>query len=144
MVQPVSRRAFLETLGIGTGAIVLTACGVATPSAPSAATAVPPAAGAAGAPTSAAGATAAQAQPKAGGKLIAGKLGDAANLDGHYWSPNGGLHVWLSYDTLARYDENLKPQPQLAESWDVSSDFQTVTLNLRKGVTFHSGRELTA
>ena len=138
MVQQVSRRAFLETLGIGTGAVVLTACGVATPSAPPA----PPAG--AGAPTPVAAITPAQAQPKAGGKLIAAKLGDVANLDGHYWSPNGGLHVWLAYDTLARYDENLKPQPQLAESWDVSSDYQTVTVNLRKGVTFHSGRELTA
>ena len=70
-------------------------------------------------------AAAAAGQPKAGGKLVAAKLGDVANLDGHYWSPNGGLHVWLAYDTLARYDQNLKPQPQLAESWDVSSDFQT-------------------
>ncbi len=34
--------------------------------------------------------------------LTAAKLGDVANLDGHYWSPNGGLHVWLAYDTLAR------------------------------------------
>ena len=72
------------------------------------------------------------------------KLGDVANLDGHYWSPNGGLHVWLAYDTLGRYDQNLKPQPQLAESWDVSADFQTITVNLRKGVTYHSGREFTA
>src|SRR5690348_13478181 len=84
------------------------------------------------------------AQPKSGGTLKAAKLGDVANLDGHYWSPNGGLHVWMAYDTLARYDENLKPQPQLAESWDVSSDSKQVTVNLRKGVMFHSGREFTA
>jgi peptide/nickel transport system substrate-binding protein len=32
----------------------------------------------------------------------------------------------------------------LAESWDISSDFKQITLNLRKGVTFHSGREFTA
>jgi len=83
-------------------------------------------------------------QPKSGGTLKAAKLGDVANLDGHYWSPNGGLHVWMAYDTLARYDQNLKPQPQLAESWDVSSDLKTIKVNLRKGVTYHSGRELTS
>jgi peptide/nickel transport system substrate-binding protein len=142
--RQVSRRAFLGTIGLGTGAALLSACAPIAPSAPaqSAATAKP-----AAATTPVAGATpaaAAAGQPKAGGKLVAAKLGDVANLDGHYWSPNGGLHVWLAYDTLARYDENLKPQPQLAESWDVSSDYKQVTVNLRKGVMYHSGREFTA
>ena len=120
---------------------LLSACGggAAAPSAAAPTVPAPAAASATPAP-----AAAAAGQPKAGGKLVAAKLGDVANLDGHYWSPNGGLHVWLAYDTLARYDQNLKPQPQLAESWDVSSDFQTITVNLRKGVTYHSGREFTA
>ena len=154
----VSRRAFLSIFGASTGAIVLAACdGAAAPSvpAPTAASAGKPAAttpvaaaqpttGAAQ-PTTAAQPTAAgAAQPKSGGTLQAAKLGDVANLDGHYWSPAGGLHVWLSYDTLARYDQNLEPQPQLAESWNVSLDGKQVTVNLRKGVTFHSGREFTS
>jgi peptide/nickel transport system substrate-binding protein len=142
--RQVSRRAFLGTIALGSGAALLSACAPIAPSAPApAAATAKPAAGL----TPAAGTTpaaAAAGQPKAGGKLVAAKLGDVANLDGHYWSPNGGLHVWLSYDTLARYDENLKPQPQLAESWDISSDFKQVTLNLRKGVMYHSGREFTA
>jgi peptide/nickel transport system substrate-binding protein len=151
----VSRRAFLTIFGASTGAVVLAACGPT--GVPSAATSAPPAA-----PTSAAAAAskpaattppvaaqaqptaATSAQPKSGGTLQAAKLGDAANLDGHYWSPGGGLHVWLSYDTLARYDQNLKPQPQLAESWDVSGDGKQITVNLRKGVMYHSGRELTS
>jgi peptide/nickel transport system substrate-binding protein len=133
----VSRRAFLKLFGAGTGAVVLSACGsAATPSI--APTAPAPAA------TPATTSVAASSQPKAGGKLTAAKLGDVANLDGHYWSPNGGLHVWLAYDTLARYDANLKPQPQLAESWDVSGDLKQITVSLRKGVTYHSGREFTA
>ena len=134
----ITRRAFLTLFGVGTSAVVLSACGAAaTPS-------VAPTAPAATAPTPAATPVAAAGQPKAGGKLTAAKLGDVANLDGHYWSPNGGLHVWLAYDTLARYDANLKPQPQLAESWDVSSDLKQVTVSLRKGVMYHSGREFTA
>ena len=32
----------------------------------------------------------------------------------------------------------------LAESWDVSTDFKQIKLNLRKGVQFHSGREFTS
>ena len=138
----VTRRAFLALFGAGTGAVVLSACGAPAPSgAPAAAPtqlAAATRAGAATTPAPAAG------QAKSGGKLTAAKLGDVATLDGHYWSPNGGLHVWLSYDTLARYDANLKPQPQLAESWDLSTDLKQITVNLRKGVTFHSGRELTA
>ena len=131
----VSRRAFLGMVGAGTGAVFLAACGsIAPPGAPvPAGTSAP-----AGAPAGTA------AQPKAGGTLTADKLGDYANLDGHYWSPNGGLHVWLAYDTLARYDQNLKPQPQLAESWEVSNDLKQITVNLRKGVTYHTGREFTA
>jgi peptide/nickel transport system substrate-binding protein len=135
--QRVSRRAFLGGLGVGTGAAVLSACGVAVPSA-APASATRPALVTTPAPATTTG------QPKVGGTLVAAKLGDVANLDGHYWSPNGGLHVWLAYDTLARYDSNLKPQPQLAESWDVSSDLKQITVSLRKGVTYHSGREFTA
>jgi peptide/nickel transport system substrate-binding protein len=134
--------------------MLLAACGVAqqpSPAPTSNPAAAPPATqptvavAAQATPAAAAKPTVAAApQPKTGGKLTADKLGDYANLDGHYWSPNGGLHVWLAYDTLARYDENLKPQPQLAESWEISSDAKQITVNLRKGVTFHSGREFTA
>ena len=133
----VSRRSFLTIFGAGTGAVVLAACGGAAapsvptsapPAAPTTAAASKPAATAPAATAPAAAAAqptaAAAPQPKTGGTLQAAKLGDVANLDGHYWSPNNGLHVWLAYDTLARYDQNVKPQPQLAESWDVSSDWQ--------------------
>lgn len=136
----VSRRALLALLSTGASAFVLSACGGVAPQTAAAPTAPAPAP----ASTTPAPVAAASAQPKAGGKLTAAKLGDVANLDGHYWSPNAGLHVWLAYDTLARYDQNLKPQPQLAESWDVSSDLKQITVNLRKGVTYHSGREFTA
>jgi len=140
--RQVSRRALLAYVGSGAGVFLLSACGGGFAPAPSAA--APTSQAPAQAATTPVPAAAAASQPKAGGKLVAAKLGDVANLDGHYWSPNGGLHVWLSYDTLARYDQSLTPQPQLAESWDVSSDLKQITVNLRKGVTFHSGREFNA
>ena len=50
----------------------------------------------------------------------------------------------MAFDRLTAYDEKLQPQPMLAESWDVSTDFKQIKLNLRKGVQFHTGRELTS
>jgi peptide/nickel transport system substrate-binding protein len=48
------------------------------------------------------------------------------------------------YNTLAHYDPQLKPQPELAEQWELSPDGKTLTLKLRQGVRFHSGREFTS
>lgn len=43
-----------------------------------------------------------------------------------------------------RYDENWTPQPYLAESWNISEDGLTVTLNLVKNATFHDGHPITS
>lgn len=48
------------------------------------------------------------------------------------------------FDGLLEYDNDLKPQPSLAESWKVSDDGKTVTFNLRKGVTWHDGKPFTS
>jgi Bacterial extracellular solute-binding proteins, family 5 Middle len=48
------------------------------------------------------------------------------------------------YDGLLEYDTELKPQPSLAESWEVSPDGKTITFHLRHGVKFHDGEPLTA
>lgn len=81
-------------------------------------------------------------QPKVGGTLRVGQVGDIARLDGQL--VNAIDTTWMAFDRLTAYDEKLQPQPMLAESWDVSSDFKQIKLNLRKGVQFHTGRELTS
>ncbi|MCT9075400.1 ABC transporter substrate-binding protein [Streptomyces fulvoviolaceus] len=49
------------------------------------------------------------------------------------------------FNTLTEYDhKTLEPKPSLAESWTVAADQKSITLKLRKGVTFHSGRPFTA
>jgi ABC-type transport system substrate-binding protein len=50
----------------------------------------------------------------------------------------------LLYDQLVRFDETLTIQPELAESWAVSEDGLTWTLDLREGVQFHDGTPFNA
>ncbi|MFB7394606.1 ABC transporter substrate-binding protein [Streptomyces sp. NPDC056191] len=54
------------------------------------------------------------------------------------------LQQRLIYNTLTRYDDELKPQPELATSWGYAEDGRSITLRLRTGVTFHDGRPFTA
>jgi peptide/nickel transport system substrate-binding protein len=42
------------------------------------------------------------------------------------------------------YDANVTPGPRLANAWQWSPDFRQLTLTLRQGVTFHSGRAVTS
>jgi peptide/nickel transport system substrate-binding protein len=151
---------------MGSGAVFLAACGAAaTPASPAATSGAAPTTAAASAPTSssasaapttAAAPTAASASaaapapasasgtPKMGGMLRAVQAGDLSSIDGHYYSTGNGLSPWIVYETLTAYDDNLKPQPQLAESWEQNADATQIKLNLRKGVQYHSGRELTS
>lgn len=49
----------------------------------------------------------------------------------------------MIFEPLLAMDENLEPQPVLAESYEVSDDGLTYTFVLREGITFHEGSELT-
>ncbi len=83
------------------------------------------------------------AAKKKGGTLTVGMPNDWNTFDPHDLSfANFTLQQNL-YDTLIRYDQSLKPLPGLAERWVIAPDGQSVTLTLRKGVKFHSGKDLT-
>src|SRR3954469_13032107 len=101
-----SRRSALTLIASTTGMAVLAAC--APPR--------PPAAGTTPAPAKPAG------QARAGGTLRMGLSAEPANVDGHTRTPGSPESVWLAFDRLSQYDDKLKAQPALAESWDVSSD----------------------
>ena len=49
----------------------------------------------------------------------------------------------VCYDTLVTY-KNGEIIPRLAESWNVSDDGCTLTLNLRKGIKFHDGESFNS
>jgi peptide/nickel transport system substrate-binding protein len=73
-----------------------------------------------------------------------GQVGDFISLEPQYNQQTTSEHLWLAFDRLIDYDLQFKPQPMLAESWDLASDATQIKLNLQKGVQFHSGRELTS
>jgi peptide/nickel transport system substrate-binding protein len=166
-----SRRRAIAAIVTGAGGVVLAACGpgvppasptsptskpaaAATPAPPVATTApaaapptapanVTPAASAA-TPTAAPAAAAATAQPRTGGVLRSGVVGDPPSLEGHLFAGNNFETVNQVFDQLTNYDANSVPQPMLAESWDVGTDYKQIKLNLRKAVQWHSGREFTS
>ncbi|MBV9580430.1 MAG: ABC transporter substrate-binding protein, partial [Chloroflexi bacterium] len=131
------------------------------PTGASAATAQPAAATPGGVPTQAGGATSqaittsqavgpatsaatSQPAPHAGGTLRIGILGDIVSLDPHQLTPPIPDVTFSVWDRLLEYDSTVTPQPLLAESWDMSSDGRQIKLNLRQGVQFHTGREMTS
>ncbi len=96
---------------------------------------------AAPAPTTAAAA----GTPKKGGILKVGLQGDPVALEPHGTSLTATNHVIEHvYGRLVTLDATLSPQPDLAESWDVSADGLVYTFKLRKGVKFHNGQPFVA
>lgn len=59
-------------------------------------------------------------------------------------NPNFSI-IRTVFNTLTTYDRTTRaPQPELATSWSSTTDGQSITLRLRDGVTFHSGRPFVA
>jgi peptide/nickel transport system substrate-binding protein len=55
------------------------------------------------------------------------------------------LLIGQVYDSLIDYPaDSLNAKPSLATSWHLAPDGKSLTLNLRKGVTFHTGRKFTS
>src|SRR5689334_14207511 len=72
----------------------------------------------------------------------------AVMVDG--WDPateysDGIIAMSEMYETLTHYDQATQTiEPELATSWTSSADAKTWTFHLRHGVSFHTGRPLTA
>lgn len=48
------------------------------------------------------------------------------------------------FETLTVFDATSVPQPLLASGWEVAADGLSIDITLQEGVTFHSGRPMTA
>lgn len=76
--------------------------------------------------------------------LRIGQTATLPNLNPYILAPAYEPMVNNVFDTLTRYDQDMQPEPRLAESWEFSDDGLTLTLKLRQDVTFHSGRAFTS
>jgi peptide/nickel transport system substrate-binding protein len=157
-----NRRGLLRLVGLGAGMALLAACQSVAPATSAARPTTAPTAASAGATLGAAaartqapasGASAQQTvvttsakpasgQPRSGGTLRLAVLGDLPNLDGHWIQ--GLSTIYHVFDRLVDYDPQLNPQPALAQSWEVNKDFTQITLHLRQGVKWHTGRDFTS
>ncbi|MEM7222878.1 MAG: ABC transporter substrate-binding protein [Pseudomonadota bacterium] len=87
------------------------------------------------------------AQPKKGGRLVAGVAHGATtdSLDPATYENNytvglaNGIHNFLT-----EIDANGQLVPELAESWEASDDAKQWTFKLRKGVEFQNGKSVSA
>jgi ABC-type transport system substrate-binding protein len=80
-----------------------------------------------------------------GGELVVGKDQEAPGLDPAKNPASAAIRIFdFTYSRLTRLDPQMRPQPDLATSWEISPDGKTYTFHLRQGVKFHNGRELTA
>lgn len=125
------------------------------PSAPSPAAPPTAPAAAAKAPAASSGSTSntapvAAASPAAGTPRRGGTMVVAATADPGQFNPAvttaGGTHFVADnlYNGLLFYNENLEPQPDLAERWTVSPDGKTYTFFLRTGVKWHDGQPFSS
>ncbi|MEM3732225.1 MAG: ABC transporter substrate-binding protein [Candidatus Bathyarchaeia archaeon] len=73
-------------------------------------------------------------------------IGDPDSLDPAWdYESAGGEVLELVYERLVYYDKDkLTIVPELAESWEVSSDGLVYTFHIRKGIKFHDGTPLNA
>ena len=52
--------------------------------------------------------------------------------------------IALTYSSLLEFDENLNPEPGLAESYEISKDNLSITFKLRDNLKWHDGEAITA
>src|SRR5919106_1047970 len=83
--------------------------------------------------------------PKKGGTLTIVQSADIAPATFlSQNNPNFSI-IRTVFNTLTAYDhETLEPKPELATSWEMSKGGTSITMELREGVTFHTGRTFTA
>ncbi len=125
-----TRRDFLQLLGLTTTTAALTACGAPAAQEDADSTTVP---------EQIAG------EPRRGGTLRVAFASTITKFDPALASIMEEFHSALAiYEGLVRVDQNLAPQPGLATAWEASDDLLTWTFTLREGVTFQHGAPVTA
>ncbi|EKN70644.1 family 5 extracellular solute-binding protein [Neobacillus bataviensis LMG 21833] len=80
-----------------------------------------------------------------GGEIRVAYNAQPSTLDPHMNNSTATKYVANHiFETLVTFNSKYEPVPMLAESVEKSEDGKTYTFHLRKGVTFHNGKEMTA
>ncbi len=83
--------------------------------------------------------------PTRGGAIVVAIGADPPHLNPHFTTlPYVWMVAMAVHGSLIRLDVDLKPHPNLAESWTISSDYKTYTFKLVKGVAWHDGKPFTS
>ena len=128
LARPMTRRRFGQVAGASALATLIASCTGGTT-----------------APGPSASASAAARTPTRGGTLVY-----ARNLDAKTWDPHFSANLseryvlYLMYNTLVAYDKDFNIVPELARSWDISSDKKSITFHLQPGAKFHDGTDCDA
>lgn len=89
-----------------------------------------------------------QQPPKRGGKFVYtntypnNRMGNANNGKHPYYMLD--INTRSAYNGLARVNEKLEVEPELATAWEGDEQQKVWELTLREGVKFHDGRDMTA
>jgi len=87
----------------------------------------------------------AQETPRMGGVLKVASIGEPPTLDIPMSTATLVYEImWHVNESLFTYDKAFNPVPLLAESWTLTDKGLRYTINLRKGVKFHNGKEMTS
>ncbi|MCB1755433.1 MAG: ABC transporter substrate-binding protein [Gammaproteobacteria bacterium] len=80
------------------------------------------------------------------GVLIVGQIAEPKSLDPHAVTAVNDFRILMNiYDGLVQYKSGtLEVEPALATDWTISDDGTVYTFNLREGVKFHDGTDLSA
>src|SRR5215203_2788178 len=129
--------------GILALSIVVVACGSSDSKDESKATVAP--GGGTQAAAGTASSTQAAANVKRGGTLVAVMTANPKTFDPMLANDvESGRLTPSVFDSLYKYDEDLKPVPWLAEKVDINQDSTEYTFFMRKGIKFHDGTEMDA
>jgi peptide/nickel transport system substrate-binding protein len=99
-------------------------------------------------PAAAAADSASPTPAQAPAKELIFKVGIGEDIDGvnpfSSWSSISWEGFRLNYNFLTWYDEEYRPVPDLATSWEAAADGKVWTFEIRKGVKWHDGTPFTA
>lgn len=150
LATAVSRRRFLRWIGLGTGASLVTpmmfgcrqreAGTESTPIQPGTPTPQPPTPGVVPREV-----TPTVTEGRFGGIFRAATLSTPPTLDVMTNVAAATREAaWFFLESLITYSEDYQIIPLLAESWEISDDGLVYTFQLKRGVKFHNGDEMTA